>query len=327
MKIKKLLPYLLISCLGAFLLYRIYGQVNLKELIETFKEVRIEWVILATIAHLINHYLRAFRWQRLVAVQGYTLSVLDSFLGEMSGFLINLVPPRMGEWMRCVILKRLKGIPISVSFGGVIVERLLDISLFILLFTFTVGLELATGSKMLTSLWGRGTPMGDHKIYYVIGGGVAALLFLGLAYKWKAHLKQIIWMKISAFVKDVMEAIRQMRRCNRLMLLSSSSFILFFNFLVEYLSFYAIEEINISYKGALWVFIAMTVGMAIPSPGGLGTYHAGVMTVLLALGTEPKYAIAYTTITHSIQIFNAVVVGGLSFLTANVLARRRKNEE
>lgn len=324
MKLKKLLPYLFISFVGVFLLYRIYGQVNLKELANTLREVRVEWVVLALLAHLVNHLLRAFRWQRLVAVQGNKLFVFDSFLGEMSGFLINLVPPRVGEWMRCVILKRLRDIPISMSFGGVIVERLLDILLFSLFFAFTIALEVATGSKMLTRLWGDHTPMGDHKMYYALGGVVVIFILLVMAYQWRGYLKNALWAKISVFVKNVMEAIRQTRKCSCWMLFSSSAIILFFNFLVEYLSFYAIDEINISWQGALWVFVAMTVGMAIPTPGGVGTYHAGVTTVLLALGTEPKYAIAYTTITHSIQIFNAVVVGGLSFLTANLLARKQK---
>ena len=324
-KIKKLLPYLLISSIGVFLLYRIYGQINLKELGETLKEVRIEWVVLATIAHLINHFLRGFRWQRLIAVQGYKLSVLDAFLGEMSGFLINLVPPRMGEWMRCLILKRLRNIPISMSFGGVVVERLLDIFLFALFLIVTLSIEVATGSKMLTYLWGGDGETGGYKMYYLIGGLVMILILVIIFYKWRVYFKQALWAQISVFVKNVMGAIRQTKKCNRWMLLSSSAFILFFNFLVEYLSFFAIDEINISFQGALWVFIAMIVGMAIPTPGGVGTYHAGVTTVLLALGVEAKYAIAYTTITHSIQIFNAVVVGGISFLTANFLARRQSN--
>jgi hypothetical protein len=44
----------------------------------------------------------------------------------------------------------------------------------------------------------------------------------------------------------------------------------------------------------------------------------------MALGVESRYAILYATITHSIQLFNAFVVGGICFLIATLLPNKKR---
>ena len=92
MDIKKLARYVLFAFLGAFLLYYTYSGVSLNELIEIGSKVKIRWLVLAMMAHLINHWFRAFRWRMLVEVQGYRFSIRNTFLAEMSGFFMNLIP-------------------------------------------------------------------------------------------------------------------------------------------------------------------------------------------------------------------------------------------
>ena len=328
MDIKKLAQYTLFAALGTFLLYRTYCGTSLDELIEISAKVKFKWIMLAILAHLVNHFLRSFRWRLLVEVQGYEVSQGYAFLAEMSGFFMNLVPPRMGDWIRCVVLKRLERVPVSKSLGGVVVERFIDIFLFLCLCIIAFLIEFLTHSKTLPNL--AGSLQATFKFVpsnSFISVIIVALALLGIvSYKWYGQLVAMMWLQVKLFFKEVLVAIRRTRKCNPWILWSTSLFILFFHFMVEYLSFFAIEEIVIDWQGALCVFIAMNIGMSAPTPGGIGVYHVGVISTLMALGVENRYAIVYATITHSIQLFNALVIGGICFLIATFLPDKKKKK-
>ena len=328
MNIKKLAQYILFASLGAFLLYHTYRGISLGELIEISAKVKFKWIMLAVLAHLINHFLRSFRWRLFIEVQGYEISQGYAFLAEMSGFFMNLVPPRMGDWIRCVVLKRLERVPVSKSLGGVLVERFIEIFLFLCLCITAFLIEFLTHSKTLPNLaGGLQTVFKRGPSNSFISAIIISLLLLGIIlYKWHRHLVAMVWLQVKLFSKEVLVAIRQTRKCNPWSLWSTSLFILFFHFIVEYLSFYAIEEIDIDWRGAICVFIAMNIGMSAPTPGGIGVYHMGVISTLMALGVENKYAILYATITHSIQLFNAFVIGGICFLVATFLPDKKRKK-
>ena len=326
MDVKKWIKYVLFAFLGAVLLYYTYQGISWDELVEIGSKVKIRWIVLAVIAHLVNHWLRAFRWRLFVEVQEYYIAMRRAFIAEMSGFCMNLIPPRMGDWMRCVILKRLERIPISKSLGGLVVERFIDIFLFLCLFFLAFFIELFRPSKVFSKLGSQlsGVFTVDPRNWKIsVVGGVLVCLVV-ILYKFHKSFAAIVWQQIKFFSKEVFEAIRETRKCNGIALWATSLFVLFFHFLVEYLSFFAIEDIDINLQGALLVFIAMNIGMAAPTPGGIGMYHLGVISTLTALGVEKRYAIVYATITHSIQLFNAFVVGGISFLCSTFLKPKKE---
>ena len=329
-RLKKIAQYVVFPLGGIALFYFTFRQSDVHEIKEVFKKVNLKWVFLALFSHLVNHVFRAYRWRSLIKVQGYKLSLFDAFLGEMSGFFMNLIPPRMGEWIRCLVLKRLRNIPISQSFAGVILERALDFFFFFLIFFFLLIVEGISGTSVFAKLRQKGIMRfglqpGNYTPYYI--GGAVLVVLLVVLYKLQGNLFKLAWRKMKKFGREVFGAIKQTRQGNIFGILLTSSFITFFHFMVEYLSFFAIKEVSVSWNGALWVFIAMNVGMALPTPGGVGTYHAGVIIILKIFGIDARYAIAYATLTHAIQLFNAVVVGGSSFLTATLMARRKRRRE
>ena len=323
---KKIAQYILFAGFGVFLLYFTFRDLELKEVVDTMGEVKFRWIFLAAIAHLMNHFLRAFRWRMLVEVQGYSILQGHAFVAEMSGFFLNLIPARAGDWLRCVILKRLEGVRVSKSFGGVVVERFIDMFLFLCLCVIVFLIAFFTDDKILSSLM-PSMPTMDKlgSSPWIMSAMVVLLVSLSLVmYRRYQELVAAFWWKVKQFSKEVLIAIRCTRKCNPWVLSATSLFILFFHFMVEYLSIYAIEQmLHIDLKGALYVFIAINVGMAAPTPGGIGAYHLGVITILTALGVEPRYAAVYATLTHLIQLFNALVVGGICFLVSTFLASKQ----
>ena len=51
----------------------------------------------------------------------------------MVGYLVNLVIPRGGEVSRCYNLYKLEKIPVEISFGTVVMERIVDLLCLVIL--------------------------------------------------------------------------------------------------------------------------------------------------------------------------------------------------
>src|SRR5688572_33463743 len=76
---------------------------------------------------LISHVIRAERWRMLMEPSGHYTKLNYSFFSLMVGYLINLVIPRGGEVSRCYNLYKLDKTPVEMSFGTVVVERVVDV--------------------------------------------------------------------------------------------------------------------------------------------------------------------------------------------------------
>src|SRR6478736_1981000 len=123
-------------------------------------------LLLAGIA-ILSHLLRAIRWQLLLIPTNNFITLTNSFLSVMVGYLINLVVPRGGEISRCYNLYKLENTPVETSLGTVILERIIDVlclmaiilTSFVLewsrLKTFIATLDFS-GSQWLFSPWTLG---------------------------------------------------------------------------------------------------------------------------------------------------------------------------
>ena len=74
-----------------------------------------------------NYFLRFFKWQYYLRRVGVTgLRGWDSFLIYMSGLGMTLTPGKVGEWLKCHLLRDLHGTPVTRSTPILVAERLTD---------------------------------------------------------------------------------------------------------------------------------------------------------------------------------------------------------
>jgi hypothetical protein len=80
-------------------------------------------------------WIRAWRW-RVILRPIRDTSFGARFAAVAIGFMgNNLLPARIGEFMRALSLSRLEPVPVVASFGSLVVERLLD-AIFVIAFLF-----------------------------------------------------------------------------------------------------------------------------------------------------------------------------------------------
>src|SRR3954469_25305752 len=85
------------------------------------------YLLLMAVLLMISHMVRAERWRMLLEPSGHQGTFSNSFLSVMVGYLVNLAIPRGGEVSGCYNLFQLEKTPVEVSFGTVVVERLVDV--------------------------------------------------------------------------------------------------------------------------------------------------------------------------------------------------------
>ncbi len=119
---------------GAFLALALWG-VPLREVAAAMAQAQLIWLVVPAALFLVQQTLRA--WRQALILQGShpahrfrtSLSVLC-----ISFMLINLLPARLGEVTRPLLLLEKEEIPMGAGFAMVVVERILDLaSMFVMI--------------------------------------------------------------------------------------------------------------------------------------------------------------------------------------------------
>ncbi len=115
---------ILISIICSWLFVR---KIEWSDLGVAFRKAEYIYIFPAIALMFISHYFRAIRWSVLISPVK-KVSVLNLFSTIMIGFMANnVLPARLGEVIRPVMIARKEKIKVSTSFATVVMERVFDI--------------------------------------------------------------------------------------------------------------------------------------------------------------------------------------------------------
>lgn len=134
----KILFFLSIGVFFIWIFVRKLTPDQKQEIWASFISANYFWIIVSIILGILSHLIRSLRWNMLLEPMGYKPKLKNTFSAVMIGYLTNTAIPRLGEVTRCGILSKYEKIPLSKSFGTVIVERSLDLVVFAVLFFFNL---------------------------------------------------------------------------------------------------------------------------------------------------------------------------------------------
>lgn len=143
-KLRNILQTLFFTTLGFAFIWWFWTKLETGEktqIWDSLKQTNYLWFILAIAISLLSHYVRALRWRLMSETFSCKVSRTNSFLAVMSGYLTNLAVPRLGEVVRCTMLKQSDNIPIEKSLGTIVTERIIDMILFALLLLTTIVIQ------------------------------------------------------------------------------------------------------------------------------------------------------------------------------------------
>ncbi len=323
--LKKIIGIIFTFLLTALFLFAAFYGVDFGKMFYFISHASVFWMIVLVFSLLISHYLRAVRWKIILSSVKPDASTLNLFGALMVGYGVNCAIPRLGEVSRAVMLGRWEKISTSSTIGTVILERVIDV----ISFAFAVIISVLIWSGDLY----KNFPWLHTSLYIVMALMIVVILFLILIVKLKEKFYNAI-IKIVGMVSE--KFAHKLASTFDLLILGFASLkgiqnylitflltilIFIFYWLNSYIGFYIVgmDQITNVNLGMAWIIMSISsIGVMIPTPGGTGSYHTLVKSVLVLLfGFDEAVSLAYAVITHIISYVLFVITALFFFFYLN----------
>ena len=305
--------------LSAIALYFVFRQVDYGKFLEGARNADYKWVAITMFLGTIGYILRAVRWRLQFDPLGYQPGYFRMFLAVMTGYLANLLLPRLGEVARCGTLYRSDRIPVAESFGTVITERVVDM----LALMVILGLTFIFQSQQISTFINQRVDVQFN--FWMIGIGVLAVLGI-LAYvffKWIYPSEN----KIGKFSRGVVSGLTSLKKVKVSSFLTITVGIWIIYFLMTYLMFFALEETSeLGPATALAILSAGVIAFVLPVQSGIGTFHGLVSAMLVLYGIELDTGVLLAVLLHTSQIL-VILFLGLFAGIISIFVKRNENRE
>ncbi|MFT4523843.1 MAG: hypothetical protein ACI8ZN_002800 [Bacteroidia bacterium] len=311
------------------LLAYVYVKIDLTTLVSNLEEANYFWVGIAFIVGILSHLIRAIRWKMLIKPLGYEVSTKNSFYSVMTGYLINMATPRMGEIGRCAMLYKTDGVPVEKLVGTVVIERLFDLIIMLLITAAVIFLQFDLIGDFITANLSSDQDSSSYlvktiMVVLVLAFGIGAYIFYQkLKPRMKAHPKLS---KVVHFIDGGIDGVKSIFKLkNPLLFIAYSLLIWVMYFLMTYTIFFAIDGTShLGIDAALTTLIMGTLAMIIPVPGGVGAFEYLVPKGLVLYGINESVGTAYALVSHGTQLVMIIIVGGVSMILAGMISKKGK---
>ncbi len=308
---KKLLKVGLGCLVSLVALYVVFKDVDVQALGNSFKQVAW-WPLLPFLGFFVVHvFCRSLRWRYLLPQTQQkrpTLRMLfDSMmLGNLATFLL---PFRLGEFIRPLVLTRWSEYSFASSFVSVVIERFFDLSAVLISFMVIVQMLPDLPQWLHVAALSLGT-ISVGLLIFLIGACLLPELILSVVRAFLRPLPQSIAKRLSQFVGDLVKGASVIRTPSRLLAILLLTTVVW---LTAYLQFYSLLfmfPFNTSFllSVALGVFVALAI--ALPSaPGFLGVFQIGCVAAFNLFSYPETDAQVYSIITHALTYALTILIG------------------
>jgi uncharacterized protein (TIRG00374 family) len=342
---KKLTISLVIgSIVSTLTLYLSFRNVPLAQLAAYIKTINYWWIVPTIALGVATFVLRTLRWQVILGNID-RIKFWQAFHPLMIGFMVNCVlPGRVGELARPVLLRQKRGVPITTGIATVAAERIFDIAALILLFAF-----------VFTTVAGRPDFEGDYFGFHLDSTVLksAAWGMIRLSAAMTACIVLLMIGPTRRFFKAVIErtgrhlAARLPRFENKILHIVGLITRIIENFaaglslvrspvslaacagltlLIWGLTAFSYlicakgcPGIELSFLELTTVMVVICFAIALPSvPGFWGLWEAAGVFALSIFGVAEKDALGFTLVNHAAQVFPVIAIGFVSALITSV---------
>lgn len=314
---------------GAVFLWFAFRQVDLSEVGEVIGKISYGWMIPFVLVTVLSHWFRGARWGLLIPQEGKRITDFRLFTAVMNMYAINYAFPRLGEVSRAVYINRKEKIPTSNLLGTVVLERVVDTFCLALILALSFFLVLSEPSIVRGLL---GDNIADELARFsfaeqwpwlliMVFGAIGALFGFFKLMEWFSD-KEIEhpWAKkgqsfIISFWKGVI-SIQDVPHWGWFTFYTLG--IWFCYLLMTYIPFYMLDLpdlYNLSLLDGLLIMVISSLGIIVPSPGGIGSYNYMVMLGMSVLyGIPEATGLAYSIVVYALNFLTIIVFAGSTFL-------------
>ncbi|MFC1852811.1 lysylphosphatidylglycerol synthase transmembrane domain-containing protein [candidate division CSSED10-310 bacterium] len=300
-------------------LYLFIKDIEWERLWQIIKSVNAYYLIAVVAVNLFSFVIRALRWGYFF--QQETRPPFRSLFSTTSiGFMANTVLPlRIGEIVRAVLLGKKENISKSTCLGTLVVERLFDMLAILFFFAiFIIFYSLPLGNN---------TTEQEYVQYIKVAGYSSGILCLVvivviimLRFWTNQALALVEWLTklIPANLREHVLHITRSFITGLNILKDGSAFfisvvlslLLWLVIIFQTYLFFYVFDLPLGFSEAIFLLVVMAFSVMIPAaPGYVGTFHYGTELALILMAVERNTAKAFAIVAHVFSMFSITVVG------------------
>lgn len=302
-----------IGCIWWFI-HKLTDQ-EIAQMLSSFASANYVFFFIAILINILSSLLRALRWQQLLKPIGLKAGLLPAFFSVMCGYLANLAVPRLGEVVRCGLVAKKEKIPFDKTIGTVIIERCVDMLLFLLILLFAMCLEFGYIKDYLYNNFSATVNFSDlKKLFFIVLIALAIIGFAIFLFR-KQISKTKLYIKIHDFLFGILEGVRSVFRLKNPLPFIFHSLAIWFLWIagtwVVFFCFPASE--NLSFKIAVIVTVLGAIGPMV-TPGGIGLFPAIIAGTLFMYGVARPIGYAEGWLLWIVAQVGCIIIGLVGFM-------------
>jgi uncharacterized membrane protein YbhN (UPF0104 family) len=314
--------------IGAAALAVALWGVRLDEVAARLSSVQGGWLLLATASVLAVAFTKAARWQALLTAgqpAARHVPLRPVFEVLLIGQMLNIVVPlRVGEIARIVLLGRPGGPSKSAVFCTIVVEKLIDLLFTGLLAVLVVPLVIGQLDVVDSAVWSL-----------ALGGAVALglLVLRRWRHAWLAWFAAHILPRLPARARGplarladaIMLAFDVLAAPRTLLVVAGWSLVVWCFSALSFVLLFRALALDLPPLAALGLLVVAQLGFVPPSaPGLIGIMNAVALAVLPAFNVDATSVAAYGILAHLVLVVPPVVLGAWFLATAGWGASLRR---
>ena len=310
-RVRKFLKIGVPLVLAAGILWWMYRGIRWEELVDALShKMSWTWMLLSMPFGILAQVLRAVRWRQVLAPAGEKPRLSTCIHAVFLSYASSLVVPRVGEVLRCGVLKRYEGTNFTCLVGTVVTERIIDTLLILVLSLLTFLTQIPvflnffqeTGVS-LSGLFNKFSLTGW--IVTAVCGLLALVCIVLVSRRFR------ILSRTTSVLSDLKNGLLSVREVeNPLLFIVYSVGIWVSYFLHFYLTFFCFDfTAGLGLLPALVAFVVGTFAVLVPTPNGAGSWHFAVKTVLVLYGVGQTDAALFVLIVHTLQTLLVALLG------------------
>jgi uncharacterized protein (TIRG00374 family) len=309
------LKFLLGIGISLFFLALLFRKIDFDQLAAAFKILDYRYLAAAVLITLFSYCCRAVRWHFLVLPlkrarpRNLLAATIICYMGN------NLLPARLGEFLRAMVLAEKEQLEVSAVFATLVVDRLFDgfsVLLILVVTFFTV--QLPPGMEKVQ----QGLVTGGYVTLALYVAVIAFLVVLKRATARTIHIMSILLRPLPRVVSDkiipllgsFISGIRLPAKSGEVAALLLSSLLIWATAAWPIDLILKAFNIQLPFTAALFILVFLVFAVMVPaSPGYVGTYHAACMYGLMAFAVPKEQALSVALVVHAVGFFPVILFG------------------
>jgi glycosyltransferase 2 family protein len=315
--------------------------VDMSAVLSQIRRARLELVLLSIVPLTLTYLARSVRWQYLLEPIGPT-RFATAFRATVIGFAaMALLPARLGDVLRPYLLARREGFPVVSTLATIVMERVLDlvaVLALLALYVLALGGRETLPSRLLAPIEAS-----------AMAAAAAALVLLGLMWTLATHPERIARLvlrserilparvahALSRLARTFSEGFAVAREARALTFAAIWSLPVWLGIAVHVWLITTAFGIAMPFAGAFLLQALLVIGVAVPTPGAVGGYHAMYrLGVTGFFGASNETGVGAALVAHASSLIPVVLLGavfmiqdGLSLTRLQQMAGAARRQE